>query len=107
MGKDMRVISKKIFVRATSRFLNDANALMKLYERLQRGNYSSSADMKREIPSLDNIKSVKNYYAIDVGGNNLRVIVSIYFPARSIWIKYIETHRIYDELCTKLAKGEL
>ncbi|HCH33795.1 MAG TPA: cytoplasmic protein [Oceanospirillaceae bacterium] len=103
----MHVISKKIFVLAMNRFPNDASALLKLYERLARGDYACSADMKREIPSLDNIKSVKNYYVIDVGGNNLRVILSIYFPARSIWIKYIETHTVYNALCSKFSKGVL
>jgi mRNA interferase HigB len=103
----MRVISKKTFVLAMNRFPNDANSLSKLYERLVRGDYACSADMKHEIPSLDKIKSVKNYYVIDVGGNNLRVIVSIYFPARSIWIKYIETHTVYDDLCSKFSKGVL
>ena len=81
----MRVISKRLFVTAANRFPNDAIALMKLYQRFQRGDYSNSADMNREIPSLDNVKAMKNYYATDVGGNNLRVIISVFFHARSIW----------------------
>ena len=101
----MRVISKRIFVTAANRFPNDAISLMKLYQRLQRGDYSNSADMKREIPSLDNVKAMKNYYAIDVGGNNLRVIISVFFPARLIWVKYIDTHTVYDQLCSKFVRG--
>jgi len=104
-GKDMRVLSKRIFVTAASRFPNDASALMKLYQCLQEGDYSHSEEMKREIPSLDNVKSMKHYYVIDVGGNNLRVIISVFFPARSIWVKYIETHTVYDQLCAKFVRG--
>ncbi|MEC8011166.1 MAG: type II toxin-antitoxin system HigB family toxin [Pseudomonadota bacterium] len=101
----MHVISKAKFVEAESKHPNQANALQDLYKNLKNNEFATPEELKNLYKSLDNIKEKDKWYVIDIGGNNLRVIMYINFKSQSVYMKHIVTHSEYDELCKQFKKG--
>ncbi len=103
----MHVISKKPFVDATEKYPNDKNAILDIYNVLRKGQFETPLILKETFASLDNFKHKDKWWVIDIGGNNLRLIVAILFSCQKIFVKHIVTHADYDKLTTRYQKGEL
>lgn len=99
----MHVISRCPFIVAAERFPNDAAAIERLYKVLRSGDFHEPAELRRVVPSLDNFKCRDKWWVIDIGGNNLRLIVFIEFRDRRMYVKHIITHAEYDKLCKRYA----
>ncbi|WP_244859990.1 type II toxin-antitoxin system HigB family toxin [Nitrosococcus oceani] len=80
---------------------------MDTYNVLRRGSFSSPSELRIVFPSLDNFKHKKRWWAIDIGGNNLRLIAAIQFVHQHVYVKHIVTHAEYDRLNSRYLKGEL
>nr|WP_284046957.1 type II toxin-antitoxin system HigB family toxin [Halomonas llamarensis] len=102
----MRVISKAPFEQAQKRFPNDASALSKTYKALRWQRFDTPDDMKAVFATLDNFRYRDKWWVLDIGGNNLRVIVYIDFYKQWLFVKHIVNHAEYDKLCSKYAKEE-
>jgi len=50
---------------------------------------------------------VKPYTIFDVGGNNFRVITVIHYNTGKVFIRWVLTHREYDEWCKLYRKGKV
>jgi mRNA interferase HigB len=50
---------------------------------------------------------VAPYTIFDVGGNNYRVITVIHYNAGKIFIRWVFTHREYDEWNKQYRKGQV
>lgn len=103
----MRVVSRRPFNDAKRRYPNQAAALDAAYKKLMVGSFSTPDELRQQFPSLDNFKYKENWWVIDIGGNNLRLLASVEFRHAAIFIKHISTHAEYDELCKKYRKGDL
>ncbi|MDE3021381.1 MAG: type II toxin-antitoxin system HigB family toxin [Pseudomonadota bacterium] len=42
---------------------------------------------------------VSGYTIFNIGGNNYRVIALVYYPVGKVYIRYVFTHREYDDWC--------
>ena len=94
----MHVISKEPFEEAAKRYPNDALAIRALYRLVCETDFSSPAEMRTLMPSLDNFKYRNKWWVLDGGGNNLRVIAYINFVNKRFYVKHIATHTDYDKL---------
>lgn len=103
----MHVISKKPFVDAAKKYPNDANAIMATHKVLEKGEFKTPLALKEVFPSLDNFEDKDRWWIVDIGGNNLRLLMAIQFVHQRIYVKYIVTHDEYDKLTKKARKGEL
>ncbi|MGR9014418.1 MAG: type II toxin-antitoxin system HigB family toxin [Gammaproteobacteria bacterium] len=101
------MISKKPFSEACLKYPNDRNAVMEMYNVLNKAEFDTPSAMKTVFASLDNFKHKGKWWVIDVGGNNLRLIAAILFSCQKIYVKHIVSHAEYDKLCAKYRKGEL
>lgn len=63
--------------------------------------------MKQVFPSLDNFKYKDKWWAIDIGGNHLRLMAFIQFVQNRIYVKHIVSHAEYDKLCDQYRRGKL
>ena len=97
----MNVISKRPFNDAARKYPNDRAALLEMFKVLKSNNFHSPEELKAVYPSLDNFKYRKKWWVIDVGGNNLRVLVFIQFVNKRMYIKHIVSHADYNELTEK------
>ena len=101
----MHVISRKAFNDAAKKYPNDAGSLDTLYRLLNSGKFPDSNALKKIIPSLDNFKYKKDWWVIDIGGNNLRLLAFITFRNGTVMIKHIVPHAEYDKLTDRYRKG--
>lgn len=102
----MNVISKKPFNDAAKKYPNDREALLDMYRVLDRTDFQTPDELKAVFPSLDNFKYKDKWWVLDVGGNNLRVLVFIQFVNKRMYIKHIVNHADYDRLTKKYRKEQ-
>jgi len=103
----MHVISKKPFVEAAKKFPNDATAIMAVHKVLEKGMFRTPLELKKVFPSLDNFENKERWWVIDIGGNNLRLLMAIQFVHQRVYVKFIVTHAEYDKLTKRAKKGDL
>jgi len=94
----MNVISKRPFNDASLNYPNDRAALLEMYRVLRVTDFNTPEELKAVYPSLDNFKYKDGWWAIDVGGNNLRLMAFIQFVNKRMYIKHIVNHADYDKL---------
>ncbi len=102
----MNVISKKPFNDAAKKYPNDREALLDMYRVLDKTDFQTPDELKAAFPSLDNFKYKDKWWVLDVGGNNLRVLVFIQFVNKRMYIKHIVNHADYDKLTKKYRKEQ-
>ncbi|MCU7919859.1 MAG: type II toxin-antitoxin system HigB family toxin [Candidatus Thiodiazotropha sp. (ex Dulcina madagascariensis)] len=101
----MNVISKRPFSEASKQYPNDRAALLEMFSVLQKIDFHTPDELKAVFPSLDNFKHKDKWWVLDVGGNNLRVIMFIQFVNKRIYIKHIVSHADYNKLMKKYRKS--
>ncbi len=102
----MHVISKRPFSEAAKAHPNQRQALEDIYRVLRKSEFGTPEEMRRVFPSLDNFRYKDRWWALDVGGNHLRIIAFIQFVQNRIYVKHIVPHSEYDKICKRYAKGE-
>lgn len=60
---------------------------------IERGDYGSFAALRATFGSVD---KVGDRYVFDIGGNKYRLIASVAFVVRTVWVKAVLTHAEYD-----------
>jgi mRNA interferase HigB len=94
----MNVISKRPFNEAAQKYPNDRGALLEMYRVLQKIDFQAPDELKAFFPSLDNFKYRDKWWVLDVGENNLRVLVFIQFVNKRMYINHIVNHADYEKL---------
>ena len=94
----MHLIKREPFELAKQLYPNCADALDAAYKVLKKTSASTPEQLKQIFPSLDNFKYVNRWYVIDIGGNSLRLVAFIEFVSQKCFIKYIVTHKEYDQI---------
>lgn len=90
----MHIITKKRIIEAKRQHHNCASALDGWYKVVEKNKFTSFTDLKKIFNTVD---KVGNLYVFDIGGNKLRLIASIHFNRQKLYIRYILTHKEYDE----------
>ena len=102
----MNVISRKPFNDAAEKYPNDRAALIDMYKVLKKIDFQTPDELRSVFPSLDNFKYKDKWWVLDVGGNNLRLILFIQFVNKRMYIKHIVSHADYDKLTDKYRKAK-
>lgn len=55
--------------------------------------------IKQTFNSVDTVSNDR--YVFDVGGNKYRIVAMIHFSARTVYLKFIGTHKEYDKIDCK------
>ncbi|WP_394126670.1 type II toxin-antitoxin system HigB family toxin [Vibrio hepatarius] len=97
----MHVISKNPFEQAKKNYPNCASSLEATWKALKKTKAATPEELKQIFPSLDNFKYVDKWWVIDIGGNELRLIVFIEFSHGKVFVKDILTHAQYDKFTAK------
>ena len=69
---------------------------MAWYRQMRAANWATPADVKGDIRSASILKDGR--VAFNVAGNKYRVVTWINYPYRVVYIRFIGTHRHYDEI---------
>ena len=94
--KSVVIISHKPIKEFYSRNPGLQNALEKWYKETSIADWSNFADIKRSFNSVDSVGN--GLFVFNISGNNCRLIVRIFFRKRTLFIRFVGTHKEYDDL---------
>jgi mRNA interferase HigB len=89
----MHVISRKALRKFWERFPDSEQSLRRLHTLLHSTDFGSFADLRETFPSVDRVEDLTVF---NIGGNKYRLIASIHYNRRKIYIRHVLTHSEYD-----------
>lgn len=89
----MHVISRKALRRFWNRRPASRTALARWFKIMNRTDFASFEELRRTFPSAD---LVGDLVVFNIGGNKYRLIASIHFNRRKVYVRHVLTHREYD-----------
>ena len=90
----MKLISNKRLREFASRHPQAEQPLQDWRRLIERGDYDSFAALRATFASVD---KVDDRYVFNIGGNKYRLIASVAFVVRTVWVKAVLTHAEYDK----------
>lgn len=70
--------------------------VMAWFRQVKRADWTKPADVKRDVRSASILKDGRVVF--NVAGNTYRIVVWINYPYRVVYIRFIGTHRQYDDI---------
>ena len=93
----MRIIARKTLRDFWEAGHADAEQPLKAwFAEVSRARWSTMADVKERYPHASVID--RERVVFNIGGNKYRLVVKVWFPGQAVWVKFIGTHRQYDDL---------
>jgi len=75
----------------------DAEGLLKAwFHEAKRADWKTTADIKALYRSADILKN--NRVVFNIGGNKYRLVVKINYPTKTVFVRFIGTHKEYDRI---------
>lgn len=90
----MHIITKRRIVEAKELYPETQSGLDGWFNIMKNNDFSSYAELKRTFNSVD---KVGHLFVFNIGGNKLRLIASIHFNRKKVYIRHILTHKAYDK----------
>jgi mRNA interferase HigB len=69
---------------------------MAWHRQVMGADWATPADVKRAIRSASILKDGRVVF--NIAGNKYRIVVSINYPYRVVYIRFVGTHRRYDAI---------
>jgi mRNA interferase HigB len=79
-------------------------ALNAWFHEVQKAKWESTADVKRLYVTASVISADRIVF--NIKGNSYRLVVSVDFEKSIVWIKWIGTHRAYDQIDVRNVEHE-
>ena len=95
----MRVIAKKILREFWDKYTDSEQQLKTWYKEASNAKWSSPNDIKKEYARASFIGD--NRVVFDICGNKYRLIVKINYEREWVFIRFIGTHKEYDNVDAK------
>ena len=95
----MRVIALstlKAFLESDAAYADAREPVMAWYRQVRAADWATPADVKRNIATASILKDGRAVF--NIAGNKYRIVVWINYPYRVVYIRFIGTHRQYDEI---------
>ncbi|MEJ0077726.1 MAG: type II toxin-antitoxin system HigB family toxin [Alphaproteobacteria bacterium] len=95
----MRIIALstlKAFANRSAAHADAREPLMAWYREARKADWATPADVKRAVRSASVLKDGRVVF--NIAGNKYRVVVWINYPYRVMYIRFVGTHRQYDQI---------
>ena len=93
----MRIIARKTLKNFWEAGHSDAEQPLKAwFAEVSQATWKSMADIKIRFLHASVIDAERVVF--NIGGNNYRLVTKVWFPGQTVWIKFVGTHREYDDL---------
>ena len=92
----MIVISKKPVNQFIEMYPKSADPILRWYLLTKDSSWANFAEMNKTFPGTDSAGN--GLYIFNVGGNKFRIIARIIFKVRTVFIRFIGTHKQYDKV---------
>lgn len=92
----MRVITFRKILEFSILCVDADVALREWYKKTQKADWSCFADIKKSFNSVDSVGNSR--YVFNIKGNNYRLVAIVLFKMKTVYIRYIGTHRDYERV---------
>lgn len=92
----MRIIKKKTIQAQFARYPDVEGPLKAWVADVEAADWSGPQDVKDRYPGASILED--NRFVFDIKGNQYRLIVYVFFPAKLVYIKFFGTHADYDKV---------
>ena len=89
----MHVIAKPALVEFWAIHPDSASPLQAWYRTMERGAFADFNDLRATFASADYVDGLTIF---DIGGNRYRLIASVHYNRRKVFIRAVLTHAEYD-----------
>jgi mRNA interferase HigB len=72
------------------------DAMLEWYYKTLYSDWDSYHSMKQTYNSVDSIGNDR--YVFNVGGNKYRIVAMIHFSKRTLYLRFVGTHKEYDKI---------
>lgn len=90
----MRIVAKPILRKFWSQNASAEIPLLDWYKQSKKADWKNLAEIKKTFPHAD---LVGECIVFNIGGNKYRLITKINFKAKIIYIRFVLTHKEYDQ----------
>lgn len=102
----MRIIAVstlKLFWSGKSEYQDAEEATMAWYREAVKADWSTPSDVKQPFGNASVLKDGRVVF--NIAGNKYRLVVWINYPYRVVYIRFIGTHRQYDQIDAQTIRG--
>ncbi|PSL47621.1 mRNA interferase HigB [Chitinophaga niastensis] len=92
----MVIISKTAINEFSSKHPDAVDPLLYWFYISKLADWSNFSDVKESFNTVDYIGN--GLYVFDIGGNKYRLIARIVFRVRTVFIRFVGTHKEYDKV---------
>ena len=92
----MVIISKRAINQFIENYPKSAKVMLEWYLKTKESTWANFADIRRVFGSTDSVGN--GLYVFNVGGNKYRLIARIIFRTRTVFIRFVGTHKEYDKV---------
>ncbi|KPN72713.1 type II toxin-antitoxin system HigB family toxin [Neisseria sp. 83E34] len=92
----MKVISVSTLREFWTKYPETEQPLKAWYDEIKKAQWQDMHDIKQQFRSASILKN--NRVVFNIKGNNYRLIASFWFSAQYVYIKFVGTHKQYDEI---------
>lgn len=95
----MRIIALstlKAFFGRSSAYADAREPLLAWYRQVKQADWAGPADVKRDIRTASILKDGRAVF--NIAGNKYRIVVWINYPYRVVYIRFVGTHRQYNNI---------
>ena len=73
--------------------------LLQWYNMTLVSNWQNFHSIKQTFNSVDSVGNDR--YVFNIGGNKYRIVAMIHFSTRTVYVKFVGTHKQYDKIDCK------
>ncbi len=92
----MRVLSHSTLIDYYNKDIKAKVALEHWYQTVKRAEWTCFADIKKDFNTVDSVGNQR--YVFDIKGNDYRLVVIVRFSIKTIFIRFVGTHKEYDNI---------
>ena len=89
----MHVISRKALRLFGQQHPDSAAPLLRWFKIMQHTEFQNFSELRATFPAADKIG---DWIVFNIGGNQYRLITSIHFNRRKVYIRHVLTHQAYS-----------
>ena len=86
----------KAFINRSPAYADANDPIMAWYRQVRSANWATPAEVKRDVRSASILRDGRAVF--NIGGNKYRIVVWINYPYRVVYIRFVGTHRQYDQI---------
>jgi mRNA interferase HigB len=95
----MVIISKAKIIEFYQTETKAKEILLQWYNITLLSDWQDFHSIKQSFNSVDSVGN--NRYVFNVGGNKYRIVAMIHFSTRTVYLRFVNTHKEYDKIDCK------